>query len=184
MTLSLRAKILLALAALAGIVLYLVVLDLGLNAGRIHHGVHVRYLDVGGLTKDQAADVLEEESRRLSEAPVILTREGMSCNFAPTELGWDPRPSDTAVAAYRVGRGVDWLSALGNRIKAWVAGATIDWNDRLDRDAVSELLDYCEEQGEALGYDVRRYRLRVRIREAIKTWPRGPVNIPISRTDQ
>ena len=182
MTLSLRAKVLLALATLVGIVLYLVVLDLGLNAGRIHHGVHVRYIDLGGLTRDEAADVLEEEGRRLAEAPVILTREGMSCNFAPAELGWEPRPSETAVAAYRVGRGVDWLAALGNRIKAWAAGATIDWNDRLDRDAVAELLDYCEEQGEALGYDVRRYRLRLRIREAIKTWPRGPVTIPVARS--
>ena len=182
MNISTRAKFLIALATLIGVAAYLVVLDLGLNAGRIHHGVNVRGIDVGGLTKDEAAALLEEEGERLAVSPVILTREGMSCNFAPEELGWDPRPNDTAVAAYRVGRGVDWMAALGNRIKAWVAGATIDWNDRLDRSAVSELLDYCEEQAEALGYELRRYRLRVRIREAIKMWPRGPINIPVIRS--
>lgn len=182
MSIGKGAKVFIALAIVVGISAYLVVLDLGLNAGRIHHGVNVRGIDLGGLTKDEAAAVLEEEGDRLSVAPVILTREGMSCHFAPEELGWDPRPNDTAVAAYRVGRGVDWLAALGNRIKAWVAGATIDWNDRLDRDAVSELLDYCEVQAEALGYELRRYKLRIRIREAIKMWPRGPVNIPVVRS--
>lgn len=182
MNLSARAKVLLAIATLVGISAYLVVLDMGLNAGRIHHGVDVRGIDVGGLTRDEAAAVLEEEGERLAVSPVILTREGMSCNFEPVELGWDPRPNDTAVAAYRVGRGVDWLAALGSRVKAWVAGATVDWNDRLDSAKVSELIDYCEEQGEGLGYEVRRYKLRIRIREAIKTWPRGPVNIPIARS--
>lgn len=182
MNLSARSKILIALATLVGVSAYLVVLDMGLNAGRIHHGVNVRGIDVGGLTKDEAAALLEEEGERLAESPVILTRQGMSCNFAPTELGWDPRPNDTAVAAYRVGRGVDWLAALGTRIKAWVAGATIDWNDRLDTAAVDELVDYCDDQAEALGYELRRWKLRIRIREAIKTWPRGPVNIPVART--
>lgn len=180
MTFSARAKVLLAVAILIGIAAYLVVLDFGINAGRVHHGVFVRYVDVGGLTKDEAEEVLEAEAERLSTAPVILTQQGMSCNFEPVELGWDPRPEETAVAAYRVGRGVDWLVALGNRIKAWTAGATVDWNDRFDRAAVSELLDFCEEQAEGLGYDLRRYRLRERIREAIKTWPRTPVTIPIA----
>lgn len=179
MTLSGRAKVLLALATLVGIAAYLVVVDLGIFAGRIHHGVHVRYLNVGGLTKDEATEVLEEEAERLATTPVILTQQGMSCSFEPTELGWDPRPPETATAAYRVGRGADWLVALGNRIKAWAGGATIDWNDRFDRSAVSDLLDRCEEQADGLGYDLRRFKLRARIREAIKTWPRTPVTIPV-----
>lgn len=182
MTLSARAKIVLAIASLVGVFLYLVVVDLGLNAGRIHHGVYVRDIDVGGLTKDEAAALLDEQSDRLAVAPVILTREGMSCNFEPTELGWDPRPADTAIAAYRVGRGTDWLAALGTRAKAWLAGATIDWNDQLDRSAVKELVDYCDEQAAGLGYQLRRPKLRERIREAIKTWPRVPVTIPIAQS--
>ena len=182
MNLSSLSKVLIAIATLVGVSAYLVVLDMGLNAGRIHHGVSVRGIDLGGLTKDEAAAVLEEEGERLAASPVILTREGMSCNFAPEELGWDPRPNDTAVAAYRVGRGIDWFAALGNRIKAWVAGASVDWNDRLNPAAVSELIDYCDEQAAALGYELRRWKLRLRIREAIKTWPRGPVTIPIARS--
>lgn len=181
MTLSGPTKILIALATLVGIFLFLVIVDFGVNAGQIHHGVYVRDIDVGGLTKDEAAALLEDEGEKLSSSPVILTREGMSCNFEPPELGWDPRPNDTAVAAYRIGRGVEWATAIGNRVKAWVAGATVDWSDELDTHAVSELIDYCERQAEGLGYELRRYRLREKIREAIKTWPRQPVTIPIAQ---
>lgn len=181
MTLSSRAKIGFALATLIGLTAYLVIVDYGLSAGRIHRGVNVRGIDLGGLTKDEAADILEVQGEKLAERPVILTREGMSCNFIPTELGWDPRPNDTAVAAYRVGRGVSWFSALGSRIKAWVAGATVDWNDEIDPSAVSHLIDECEVQARALGYELRRYRLRQKIREAITMWPRQPVTIPIFR---
>lgn len=181
MTLSVRAKIGLVLAIVIGLSAYLVIMDYGLNAGRIHRGVNVRGIDVGGLTRFEAEDILEVEGDKLAEGPVILTREGMSCNFLPTELGWDPRPSATAAAAYRVGRGLSWPDAIGNRIKAWVAGARVDWNDVLDRDAVSHLIDDCELQAEALGYEIRRARLRDLISEAIKTWPRSPVTIPIFR---
>jgi hypothetical protein len=178
-TLSVRAKIGFGLAVLIGLIGYLVIVDYGINAGRIHHGVNVRGIDVGGLTKFEAEDILEVEGEKLLERPVILTREGMSCNFLPTEMGWDPRPSATAAAAYRVGRGESWIAALGSRVKAWVAGARIDWNDVLDRNAVSRLIDDCEVQAQGLGFEIRRPRLRELIREGIKAWPRTPVTIPV-----
>lgn len=179
MTLSVRAKIGLALASLLGIVLYLVIVDYGINAGRIHHGVDVQGVDVGGLTTVEAADELAKRGTELEETPIILTREGLSCNFSPNELGWEARPFDTAVAAYRIGRGRSWLGALGTRVKAWVAGVTVDWLDEPNPAAVSRLIDLCERNARGVGYELKRYRLRQKIREAIRMWPRHPVNIPI-----
>ena len=179
MTLSLRAKVGIALVGLVATAAFLVVVDYGVNAGRIHHGVTVRGIEVGGMTVQEAASLLSTENAELEDSPVILTREGFSCNFIPSELGWDGRPYDTAIAAYRVGRGRSWFGALGARVKAWWSGATIDWNDELDRHAVSDLIDECEIQAEALGYELRRWRLRHRIHDAIKLWPRAPVNIPV-----
>lgn len=178
MTLSGRAKAGLAVATLVGIAAYLTVVDYGINAGRIHHGVDVRGIYVGGLTREEATDVLETQGERFAELPIILTREGFSCNFIPSELGWDPRPFETAVAAYRVGRGESWWAALGARVKAWVAGATVPWNDRIDRAPMKALLDRCEREATALGYELRRHRLRQLIRDAI-TAPRSPVTIPV-----
>lgn len=178
MTLSGSAKAGFAVATLVGIAAYLTVVDYGINAGRIHHGVDVRGIDVGGLTREEATDLLEAQGERFAESPIILTREGFSCNFIPSELGWDPRPFETAVAAYRVGRGESWWGALGARVKAWVAGATVPWNDRVDGAPMKALLDRCEREATALGYELRRYRLRKLIRDAI-TAPRSPVTIPV-----
>jgi hypothetical protein len=178
-TLSLRAKITLAVLMLVGIAAFLLIADLGVNAGRIHHGVHVTDMDLGGLTKEEAFDRLIERGLELEEAPVIVTRENVSCHFVPTELGWEAEPFETAVAAYRIGRGEAPLKALGTRIRAWFSGVTIDWTDELNRAAVSKLLDRCEFHANAVGYEVRRYRLRQKIARAITTWPRRPVNIPV-----
>jgi hypothetical protein len=178
-TLSARAKLAIALFGLLAAAVFLVVVDFGINAGRIHHGVTVRGIEVGGMTVQEATALLTSENEELEDSPVVLTREGFSCNFIPSELGWDGRPEATAIAAYRVGRGKSWFGALGARVKAWWSGATIDWNDAIDRQAVSQLIDDCQVQAEALGYELRRWSLRHRIHEAIKLWPRAPVNIPV-----
>ena len=179
MTLSARAKVGLAIVTLIGLLVYIVIVDYGINAGRIHHGVTVRGIDVGGLTKEEAFEVLTDYSVQLETEPVLVTREGVDCHFAPTELGWDAHPIETAIAAYRIVRGKSLIAALGARARAWSTGVTVDWLDDLNPVAFARLLDRCERISNALGYEVRRYRLRQKIREAIVTWPRRPVNIPI-----
>ncbi len=179
MTLTTRAKIGLAFATIVAAAVYLVIVDYGVNAGRIHHGVNVAGIDLGGLTQEEAVEVLEEHEARLERAPVLVTRQGVTCHFEPHELAWDGRPFVTSVAAYRIGRGDSWFAALGTRFKAWVTGVRISWLDQLDRKALSRLLDDCERIASPLGYDVRRYELRQRIRDAIVTWPRYPVTVPI-----
>jgi len=179
MTLSLRAKISLALLILLGVVVYGLVLDLGINAGRIHHGVYVRDINLGGLTKEEAFERLIARGLELEDEPVLVTREGVGCHFVPSDLGWEAKPFETAIAAYRIGRGEESFEALSTRIRAWFGGVSIDWKDEIDRRAMRTLLDDCEEQAQAIGYEVRRYRLRKRIARAITTWPRSPVNIPI-----
>ncbi|MDQ4064564.1 MAG: hypothetical protein M3161_00780 [Actinomycetota bacterium] len=182
MALSTRTKIVFSLITILGIAAYLVVVDLGVSAGRIHHGVHVRGVDVGGLTREEATEILEEHGHRLLAEPVLFVREGFECEFLPHELGWEPRPFETAVAAFRIGRGVAPLRALATRVRAWFSDVQVGWTGRLDRGAVSAFLDECEARAEAVGYEVRRYRLRQRIARAITSWPRRVFEVPIAKT--
>lgn len=177
-----RTKILFSVIALLGLAAYLIVVDLGVSAGRIHHGVWIANhagLDLGGLTREEATALLEERELELAGEPVFFTREGFECEFLPPELGWDGRPFETAVAAFRIGRGESPLRALGTRIRAWLGGVRVDWTDDLDPDLVTRFIDRCETQATALGYNLRRYRLRKKIARAITTWPRRPFNIPV-----
>jgi hypothetical protein len=169
-----------ALALLVGITAYLVIVDYGINAGRIHHGVDVQGVDVGGLTREEAYSVLSDRGLDLEDGVVLLTIEGTDCHFVPQDdLGWDSRPFETATAAYRIGRGESWIAAVGARAKAWFAGVTVPWLDEPDPDRMSAFLDFCEGRVTAVGYEVRRHRLREKIRAAITRWPRVPVTIPV-----
>ncbi len=182
MTLSMRTKITFAVIALLGLAAYLIVVDLGISAGRVHHGVWIADhagLDLGGLTREETTALLEERELELARAPVFFTREGFECEFLPPELGWDARPFETAVAAFRIGRGEFPLRALGTRIKAWLGGVKVEWVDDLDSIAVTRFIDDCEVQATALGYDLKRYRLRKKVARAITTWPRRAFNIPV-----
>lgn len=178
-TLSRTAKAVVAVGLVLGLFLYLVLLDLGVNAGRIHYGVSVGGFDIGGLTETEAVEELAERGLELREAPVILTYEGFDCRFMPAELGWTPQQAETAELALDVGRADAPFGALADRWRAWFGGVDIDWPDKPRRGAMSELIDECERQAEGLGLELDRFKLRKRIRRAIVTWPRRPFVIPI-----
>lgn len=179
MNLSTRAKALLAIVLLFGFVVWVVLLDFGINAGRIHYGVHVRGTTVGGMTLEEAMDVLQERGEELRFEPVVLSAEGMECSFIPDDVGWGPKPKGTAEVAREIGFTGGMLEALGDRVQAWFNGVRVDWVDKPNVRKVTSLIDDCEKQAEALGLELDRYKLRRLMRRAIVTWPRRIFQVPV-----
>lgn len=178
-----KAKAKVAVAALAVLALpaWIVLMDFGINAGRIHYGVNVEGIDVGGMTFDEAVETLESKAERLQEEPVVLSAEGMECSFLPEDdLGWTAKPKKTTEKARSVGFDGGVLTALGDRLAAWFAGVDVEWARAIDRAQVRSLIDDCEEQAEALGLELDRAKLRGLIARSIVTWPRGIFEIPVS----
>ena len=180
MNLSTRAKILLGIGLLIGLVVWVGLLDLGINAGRIHYGVHVRGTDVGGMTLEEAMDVLHEQGERLRFEPVVLSAEGMNCSFIPDDVGWGPKPKSTAEDARDVGFRGGLATSLRERIKAWFTGVRVDWAGEPKFWKVTPLIDDCEKQAEGLQLELDRYKLRKIMRRAIVTWPRRIFQIPVA----
>jgi hypothetical protein len=179
MNLSLRARIMLGLLALAGLIAYAIVVDLGVSAGRIHSGVNVRGVDVGGLTRTEAYDELKPWGDRLRNEPVTFTTEGLNFHFLPSEIGWWPNSLATADSAMAVGREGGPVRAVADRFRGWVGGVEIAWEGGPRAIKVEEMIDSWEVQADALGLQIWRGRLRVLIRRAIQTWPRKPWPIPM-----
>lgn len=169
----------LGLLALLG---YAVVVDLGMHAGRVHRGVQVAGFDIGGLTEIEAFDALQERQELLEEVPVVFTAVGFDCRAMPADLGWSPQPFNTASAAMEVGRnGV--FAGIRERVDAWLGGYKIGWAGTVDPSKVTEFLDYCEENAGVVNRTVDRAKLRFRIRRAVVTYPRGPLDfkVPLER---
>ena len=177
--LSARVKVLVALFLAVGLIVWVILMDLGINAGRIHFGVHVNRVDVGGMTIEEAMDVLRERGEELRYRPVEMSAEGMDCTFIPDEVGWRIKPKLTAENARGVGFEGGLGTALGDRLKAWFTGVRVDWPDKPNKEKVTRRIDDCEEQAEALHLELDRYKLRRLMRRAIVTWPRRIFQVPV-----
>ena len=174
------SKLVLTIAVIVGAVAYLVVIEFGVTAGRIHNGVALRGgLDVGGLTLEEAEALLHEHGKELKKAPVVFSTEGFECEFVPRDLGWGPQPANTAVRAMRVGREDGPFAALGDRLNAWLGGVTVDWDGQVKPDKLDDFVDDCLEQGAGVGASIDEAGFREAIPDAIVTWPRRIFELPL-----
>lgn len=164
------------------VALYLVIVDLGINAGRIHYGVSVEKVDVGGLSAPEAVDRLRDHGLRLKSTAITFSAPGADCSFVPAQLGWGPQPADTTKIALAVGRDGGPFGALADRVRSWLGGVKVGWAGKPDPDEMEDFLDECERSASGQGFDINREQLRYKVRRAIVTWPR-PVSFrfPLER---
>ncbi|MEA2487564.1 MAG: hypothetical protein QOF16_1218 [Actinomycetota bacterium] len=181
MDLSLRTKIVLAVSALALVFVYLVVVDIGISAGRIHHGVEVDSIDVSGMTYPEAIDALTERADQLATTPLLLFRGPIKLHLYPYEVGYNPKPAVTALAALRIGRDHAPFGAIGDRIHAWFGGVKVKWAPGANTRKLGKLVAQWQEDLAGKGLtmtDADRKRLRYKIRVGLNNWPRRPLRIP------
>ena len=176
-------KIALGACALVGLLAYATVVELGVNAGRIHIGVSVRGTDLGGLTVAEAKRRLDELAERSAADEIVFGADGLErLVFAPFELDWRPAPGLTAERAAAVGRSGSLIEAVQQRLRAYFGGIDLKWAGGPKGSKVSRLIDAVEEQARAKGLELRRAKLRGKIKRVLQTWPRqGWYRIPIER---
>ncbi len=171
MAITKRARITLVGAGLVALLAYLVIVDLGFSAGRIHRGVTIRGINVGGLTVLEANRKLEPIGEKLADWPILLVSEGDDCRFTPRQLGWGPQPFTTAEEALEIGRADAPFGALWDRARAWLGGVTIDWADEPDAALLDEFVADCQARFQALGVEVDEVELRALVDSIIGAWP-------------
>lgn len=176
------ARVLLVAGVVVALLGYLVVVDLGVNAGRIHYGVSVDHVYVGGLTAPEAVARLAERGELLKNTVVAFSVPGVNCYFVPGDLGWGPQPADTTKIALDVGRADAPFGALVDRVRAWAGGVEVGWAGAPNAKKVGRFLNDCEKRAEGQGLTLNRGQLRYRVRRAIVTWPR-PISfrLPLER---
>lgn len=169
----------------AGVVLalvaYLVIVDLGMAAGRIHKGVDIQGVtpSVGGLTVNEALEIVTPRGEELENSPIAFLARGFDCRFYPAELGWRSRPYATVQNAMAVGRSGGVFQALVDRGKAWTSGTTVGWADGPNSRRMGRFLNDCSKLGAAFGVEVDKQRLRQEVKRAIVTWPRLHFDLPL-----
>lgn len=164
---------------------YLLVVELGVNAGRIHYGVTVRGgVNVGGMTAAEAFEALEDQAQAMLADDIVLGGQGVHVRFFPRrpedvseerlQAAWSPERAATVEAAMAVGRDNAPLGALVDRFRAWFGGVRVPWQGRARSPSVTKIIDKVERLGAKDGLVLDRPALRLKIRRALNSWPRRP----------
>jgi hypothetical protein len=187
---SALAKSVLASLFLVLLAAFIVVVDLGVNAGKIHYGVSVGDIGLGGLTQSEAVKRLSGASgsdplaQRMKSTPVTFTRGPLVLSVVPGRVGWSARAADTGARAMKVGRAHGLWDSAYERARAWFGGVAVAWAGRPSPRRVGFLLNHWERRVERAGYtmsDADRAKLRYKVRRAMSTWPRDhSYRIPVS----
>jgi hypothetical protein len=174
MNLSSRTKVVAVVVGFVLVASYLIVLDLGLYAGRVHRGMSVAGHDVGGLTFPELVDDLEERQAELMDRTFTVTTDGASESVTPEQLGWNPQPFATALALFELGRG-DALTAAGDRLQGWFGGVDVDWAGGVRSSRVGRLIVRLE----ANGVDVDDAAVREIVRRAVASDGSVRLEVPL-----
>ncbi len=172
-------RLLLMAGAILGGLGFLLIVEFGLSAGQVHHGVTVSGFEVGGMTLNELEDSLREREQTLGTERVCFFRDDLTLCVTPDELGWRVQPNLTAQRAYQVGRTDFPLGALGERVAAWVDGVNVKWEGGPRPAKVTKLLDEWETIFSQRGMELVRGHMRYKIRRAILVYPRRPFRIPL-----
>jgi hypothetical protein len=175
----------LAVLALVALLAYLIVVDLGANAGKVHHGVSVEGYEVSGLTESDAFGKLEARAEELEETGIVFRKGPLSFRFVPSDLNWSFKVDETTDRAMGVGRTGGPFRAVWDRATAWISGVEVEWaGSFFPRGRLAGSFNSLEERAALFGYVIDRNALRREMREAIKDLPRlSSYEIPLVETD-
>ena len=111
---------------ICALVAVLVAVDFSLNSGKVHRGVEVGNVSLGGMEPAEAREVVRE--RALGPLQDIEFTGPDRFSRSAEELGMNFHVDATVDEAYAVGREGNLLERLGERLRAAFPGITIDPN--------------------------------------------------------
>ncbi|MFQ6059328.1 MAG: VanW family protein [Anaerolineae bacterium] len=124
-----RIRLLPILALLLGAAILTLILTVAIHqavyAERIHLGVEVLGLDLGGLTRHQAQAFLEQQIRYYGEGQMVLRYGERTWRASPHELGADLDAEATVDAAYRLGREDSLQESLRRQLDLLLQGQSV-----------------------------------------------------------
>jgi hypothetical protein len=166
------ARIILLTTAVVGALTYLVVVDLGVNAGVVHRGVKVGHLDLGGLSQAEAAAEIERVGTEMRDTSIRLVIEDVGMMLVyPRDFGWKPRADQMAEAAMAIGREGSLVAVTSDRVSAWFGGRRLQWADPRTKPLRRQIREVIRAARTA-GVEVAWNPIRQTLISATFDWPR------------
>lgn len=114
-----RQRIVIAGAIVLALIVMLAVVDLAGNAGKIHTGVEVDGIALGGKTRVKARTYLAGELHRGQNKPIKVTYDQQSWQISPADLGVKYDIAQMVNDAWKIGREGNIFDAAKTRIASY-----------------------------------------------------------------
>lgn len=136
-------------ACLAGVFLaisLLFALDAFSSWQKIHPGVTVDGIAIGGKARIEAKEILREKLGPKLKSPVSISYNDKSWSLSPDSVEFDIDYDRTIARAFLVGRRNGTVESLVERSTAWINGVKSPLVYRLDERSLAKYLDKVDEQ--------------------------------------
>jgi vancomycin resistance protein YoaR len=178
--------------------------DAVVTIGRVRSGVQAGSLELGGKTRDEAEEALDERAQLLTSRPVELFADNHRITVAPSEIGFLPDVAGTLDDAANVGRRGNFLVRLWHRVRSLFASTDVGWKSTWDDKAakllVSDFASRFDTEGHEAGIEARagelvpvgavpgrrldRERAIATVIDGLESWPRRSMELPIATRDR
>ncbi len=128
-------------AVVAVLVVAIVAAEMASSYGRVHSGVTVSGVDVGGLTASNAALELEKQLPGKTTAPVVVVHGDKQWSVTAEEIGLDFDYQSLADDAMAVGRSGGLITSATDRIDAWLGGTNLAATAQSDTEKMDAVID-------------------------------------------
>lgn len=186
--------------ALAALLLASYTADAVVTIGRVRSGVQAGSLELGGKTRDEGRELLNERAQLLISQPVELYADDHRITVSPSEIGFRPDVDGTLDDAASVGRDGNFIVRLWHRVRSLFASTDVGWQSEHDERAakllVSDFASRVDTEGHEAGIEARagelvavgavpgrrldRERATLNIIAGLESWPRQSMELPIA----
>lgn len=141
-----RRNALMAVGVLVVLVLLTIVIDSALYYNKVHAGVKVSTVSLGGLTRDEATAALTRYVAEAQKNPVELTDGKRTWTIMPAEVGTEIDVAGAVSAAMDVTRQGNFFSNLVKRFKLYFSEEQIALQGSVDEALMDKVLEDIAQQ--------------------------------------
>jgi vancomycin resistance protein YoaR len=131
---------LVGVGSLVAIIVLALVIESGVHYNKVHTGISVSGIDLGGLTEDEAAAALERQAGVARTNSITLTGDGKSWDVMPDDMGAKIDVAGAVSAAMNLTRESNFVVDLGRRWKLYFSGTDLPLGGTIDSAKMDSLL--------------------------------------------
>ncbi len=125
---------------IAGVLVLLAAAEAFATVGRVHPGVTVAGVEIGGMIPEKAELVLKRELVKRAGEPVVIVHGDETWSVTADEIGLSFDHAATVDEAMAVGRDGGPFKALAGRVAAWSGEVAIDAHSAFDQEKMDKVL--------------------------------------------